>query len=156
MTTLSPRTETRSEPKPRPPRAARVFGYGLAAAINAALIWIVNVAPGWRWVPFLSEEFASVLGLVTLSLLVGLLLNLAYVAYDPQWFRHLGEAASAGIASVVLLQLFRVFPFDLGTWTWVPGPLRIVLVIACVATAIGALANLAMALRDLALHDDGR
>lgn len=144
-TTGIPPTQTR-----RPPRGARHLGYVLSAVVNLVLLWVVNIAPGWAIVPFLTEDFARVVGVVNASLLVGVVANLVFVAADPIWVRRLGDAITTAFALVVLLQLVTVFPFDLGAgWSGWEAIVRTVLALACVGTAIGVLANLAQLLRVL-------
>jgi hypothetical protein len=147
-------TQTRPAPpkaKARPPRSARVAGYLIAAAINAGILWLVIVAPGWRWLPFLTEDFSRVLGLVTLSLVLGVVVNVVYVAVDPIWMKRLGDALTTAVGAVVMLQLLTVFPFDLGSqWGWLHTPLRILLVLGCAGAAIGVLVNLAQLVGALA------
>jgi hypothetical protein len=134
----------------RPPQGARRFGYALSAGINLALLWVVNISPGWGIVPFLTDDFARVVGVVNASLLVGVVSNLVYLAADPVWLRRLGDAITAAFALVVLLQLVTVFPFDLGTvWSGWETVLRTGLALACVGTGIGVIANLAQLLRAL-------
>lgn len=94
--------------------AARRFGYAIGAAVNGVLLYLTNVAPGWRSVPFLTEDFTRVLGLVNLSLLTGLAANLLYVLYDHRWFRDLGGIVTTGAGLVAVVQLLRVFPFAFG------------------------------------------
>ena len=90
-------TETipdRQQTRPRPSRGARGVGYLLGAAINVALIWLINVPPGWRWLPFLTDDFSRVVGLVTASLVVGFVINVIYVTFMAS-----PTAASSGSAS---------------------------------------------------------
>ncbi|TVR22597.1 MAG: hypothetical protein EA387_08580 [Nitriliruptor sp.] len=137
-------------PPRRPSRNARRAGYLLAVAINLGLLWLVNVAPGWEAWPFLTADFARVVGFVNVSLLVGAAVNLGYVVADPEWAKRLGDAVTAAIALGVLLQLLTVFPFDLGPdrsgWETA---LRTVLALASVGTAIGIIASLAQLLRSI-------
>jgi hypothetical protein len=56
----------------RPPIFARRFGYLIAVAVNAAILYAANVWPGWRAVPFLTEATLQVLWLVNVSLAVAL------------------------------------------------------------------------------------
>jgi hypothetical protein len=134
-------------PPRRPPTAVRRAGYVVGAAVNALFLWLVNVEPGWRWFPFVSEDFTAVLGWVNVSLMVGVVVNVVYVVVDPPWLKRLGDAVTAAVAFVVLLRLTTVFPFDLGSWSGWETPLRVVLVLGCVGTAIGAVASLAEAMR---------
>lgn len=141
----------------RPSRRARRAGYVLSMAINLGLLWLVNLDPGWQAVPFLTAEFTRVVGLVNLSLAAGVAVNLGYVVADPEWAKRLGDAITAAIALVVLLQLLTIFPFDLGPdrsgWETV---LRTVLALACVGTAIGIIASLAQLLRTIIDGPGGR
>jgi hypothetical protein len=128
----------------------RRVGYVVGAAVNALLVWLVNVEPGWRWLPFLREDFTAVLGWVNVSLAVGVMVNLVYVAADPLWLKRLGDAVTAAFAFMVLLRLTTAFPFDLGGWAGWETSLRVLLVLGCVGTAIGVVASLAETIRELA------
>jgi hypothetical protein len=143
-------TETKRTAR-RPPRSARRVGYVLGLAINLLLLWLVTVDPGWRFVPFLTEDFVAVLGLVIVSLLVGAAINLVYLAADPRWLKHLGEAVTATIACVILARMWSIFPIDLGEgWGgWEPA-LRVLIGLACIGTGIAAVANVAELLRTAA------
>ena len=155
MTTIGARPAPR-QAKQRPPRPARVVGYLVSAALNGAFIWLVNVAPGWRWLPFLSDDFARVVGLVTLSFVLGVAVNLVYAAVDPLWVKRLGDAVTTAVAFVVMLRLFQIFPFDFGAqWAAWETPFRVLLGLGCVGAAIGVIANLALLVRDLATAVDG-
>lgn len=149
MSTNAPISGRRSAPR-RPARSARIVGYTVAVAINLALLWAVNVAPGWRWVPVLTEDFSAVVGFVSISLLVGAGVNLLYLGVDPPWLKRLGDAATSAIAVIVLVLLVRVFPFALrGAWAAWETPLRVLLVLIAIGTAISVVANLALALREV-------
>lgn len=128
----------------------RMAGYIIGALVNSAFIWLLNVSPGWRWVPFLSDDFAGVVGVMTLSFALGVVANLVYVALDPPWLRRLGDAVTAAAGLAVLLQLVRIFPF-IAPFPW-PGwetPFRVLLVLACVGAGIGVIANVGLLARDL-------
>jgi hypothetical protein len=100
--------------RPRRPPAARRTGYAIAALVNAALLYGVNVWPGWQAVPFLTDELAQVLGLLNLSLVVGIGVNLVYLVRDPPRLRALGDLLTTGVGLLVTLRLWQVFPVDLG------------------------------------------
>jgi hypothetical protein len=144
--TAGPST-TAGETRRRPSPTARRGGYLLSAVVNLVLLWLLLVEPGWRWLGFLTEDFTAVMGWLTLSLVVGVAVNLAFIGFDPPWARRLGDALSAGVASVAMARLWSVFPFDLGTWSGWQTALRVALGVACIATAIGAVANLVEAFR---------
>ncbi|WP_199752317.1 hypothetical protein [Actinoplanes sp. ATCC 53533] len=124
----------------RPPRAARIFGYTIAAAVNFALLYLVNVRPGWGVVPFLTADTRQVLVLFNLSLVAGIATNLAYVLYDAPRWKALWDLVANGISLAVLIKVWAVFPFafDAQEWTLVT---RTLLIIAMVGTAIAILAQ---------------
>jgi hypothetical protein len=141
----------------RPPRGVRRVGYLFGAAINLLLLWFVTVQPGWRWVPFLTEDFVEVVGLVIFSLIVGAIVNLVYLAADPRWLKHLGDAVTAAIACVILARMWAIFPIDLGDWGGWGGwetAARVLIALACIGTGIGAVANLAEAAQTLTEREE--
>jgi hypothetical protein len=136
----------------RPPVGVRRVGYLVAVLINAALLWLLHVWPGWEGVPFLTADFADVLWLVGLSLWVGVGANLLYLVLDPLWLTALGGLATTAIGLAAALRLWEVFPFDLdGAWTTV---VRVALVIGIVGAAIGILVNVVTAIRAAARGPD--
>lgn len=98
----------------RPAVAARRVGYLIAVLVNVALLIVVNVIPGWRELPFLTPDTAEVIGLVNMSLAVGVAVNLVYPTYDPPWLTSLGGLVTTGVGLAVLARLWQVFPFDFG------------------------------------------
>ncbi len=127
---------------------ARKFGYLVGITVNAVFLYLIHVRPGWEVLPFLTADTPQVLGLMNLSLLAGMVVNAAYVAYDARWFRALGEIATAAIGLAVLARIWRVFPFDFSasSFTWVL-PVRAALVMAIVGTILAIFVNLITFLR---------
>ena len=147
MTTVS--TSHTSETT-RPSRSTRVLGYLVAAGVNIVLLWLLNVAPGWRRLPLLSEDFSHVLGAVSFTLVAGAAANLIYLGFDPPLLRRLGDAVTTGVGLAATLQLLRVFPFDLGAGRdGLETALRVLLIMAAVGAAIAVLTNIGLLLRDL-------
>jgi hypothetical protein len=132
----------------RPSRAARRAGYVIAAMINAVLIYLVNDRPGWQAVPVLTDSTREVLGIFTVSLVAGIVVNLVYLAYDPPRIKALGDLITTGIGLAVMVRVWRVFPFDFGAssfdWTLVA---RIALVVAMAGAAVGVLVQLVTLVR---------
>lgn len=127
----------------RPGAAARRFGYIVSIGVGAAVLYGANRWPGWDVVPFLTDETPQVLGLVNASLVVGIVLNLIYVAADPPRIRALGDIVTMTIGIVVLARMWQVFPFDFGDasspWDTV---VRVLLVLGIVGSAVGIIAAL--------------
>lgn len=135
----------------RPSVGARRFGYIVAVAVTTAMLYVINVWPGWRELPFLTDDTTQVLGLFNLSLLVGVAVNLVYVAYDPPWLRSLGDLVTSGIGLTALLRVWRVFPFDFSAYSVDWGLLtRFVVAAAIVGSVVGMVAQTVSLIRQLA------
>ncbi|MGH4023698.1 MAG: hypothetical protein ACRDRV_03845 [Pseudonocardiaceae bacterium] len=133
---------TASTPTRRPRLAARRTGYVVAGVLNAGLMSLINVWPGWQVVPLFTENTHQVLGLVNLSLLAGVLVNAVYLVYDAPWWKSLGDLATTGIGLAALVRIWQVFPFGFrdASFNWAL-LVRVVLVVALVGAAIGVVAQ---------------
>jgi hypothetical protein len=124
-------------PPRRPQRAGDRVGWSIAAVLNAALLYAVNVRPGWDAVPVLTTDTARVIGVLNLSLALGLALNPSYLAYRRRWWRTLCDVAGDVVALLVLVRVWTVFPFDFGAtsvdWALVT---RVVLAVAIAGVVI--------------------
>ncbi len=127
----------------RPGVAARRFGYVVAVLVNLALLYAVNVWPGWDALPFLTPETTEVLTLVNASMVAGAAANGLYVVHDARWLRAFGDAFTAAIGVAAMVAMWRVFPFDFGTadfdWALV---VRVLLAVGIAGGTIGVIANL--------------
>jgi hypothetical protein len=128
----------------RLPVAARRFGFGVAAVVNAAIWYVINVWPGWQQVPFLTEETTLVLWLVNISLIAGVVVNVVFAAYDSPWAKSLGDLITTSIGLVVLVRVWQVFPFDFSGYSTNWAVLaRFVLVVAIAGSIIGVIVQFA-------------
>jgi len=147
---------TSSDPQARPTArrpsvASRRVGYTIAVGVNAALLYLVNVVPGWQAATFLTEDFTAVLGLLNLSLAASIVVNLVWIAADPAWLRSSGQLALSGLALAVVLQMLEVFPVDFSGWAFDGAWLvRFVLLVAAVGTALGLLVEGVRLVRSIA------
>jgi hypothetical protein len=134
----------------RPPVTTRRVGYLIAAAINTALMYAINVWPGWQTVPFLTDDTHRVLGLVTLSLAVGAIVNVIFLVADPPWVKALGNLVTAGIGLAVLAGVLQVFPFDFTNASFDWGLLiRVVMGVGIAGAALGVLVGIVSLVRRL-------
>lgn len=136
--------------KPRQSVAARRFGYAVAIAVNALLIFLIYVEPGWRVLPFLTEDATAVIALVVLSIFVSIAVNLVWIAYDPLWLKSLGDLVTTIVSIVVLARILTVFPFSFpadSPWELV---VRIFLIVGLVGSCIGVIAHLVTFIRRVA------
>ena len=102
-------TETASK---RPAVGDRRVGYVVAVLFNAAVLYAVNVWPGWQALPFLTEDMRLVLGLVNASMLVSIVANMVYFVADPRWLKALGDIVTTAVGIAALVRMWQVFPFD--------------------------------------------
>ncbi len=104
-------TERRVATPPRPTAPSR-FGHLLAAEVDAILLWVSHQLLDWGWPAFLTDDFASVLGLVTAALVASIVVNLALVFHDRGRFEVATELVTTAFGLAVGLRLLEVFPFD--------------------------------------------
>ena len=124
--------------------------------MNAALLFVLNGQPGWQALPFLTSATSQVLGLVNLSLSVGLAVNLVYLPYDPRWLKSLGDLLTAAIGLAVAIRLWEVFPFAFrGSWAWCATAVRVLLIVGIAGCCISIMVQ-AVSLGRLAVHSAQR
>jgi hypothetical protein len=126
----------------RPSTASRRSGYVIAAVINAVLLWLIHVSPGWDVVPFLTGDFQRVLWLIDLSLVVTLALNVLYLFRDPRRLTAAGAVLTSAIGVAAAVRMLQVFPFDFGGSGFWPVAFRIALWLGIVGGAIAVVVNL--------------
>lgn len=117
----------------------RRLGYTVALVVDVVLLELVNGAPGWEAVPFLTSDFTEVVGLVNASIVLGVVANAVYLAHDPRWLRGLGDLATTAVGLWALVALWQVFPFAFSV-DWVVDPVlltRWVLAVGIVGSGIG-------------------
>ena len=143
MTTMhSNPTAGHAGPRDQAGPAARRFGYLVAIAVNATMLYLVNRSPGWEALSFLTPSTAEVIGIVNASILASVVANLVYLVWDADWVRALGDVATTSIGLAALVQIWQVWPvdFDAGTpWDTVA---RWVIGIGIFGSAIGIIAAL--------------
>jgi hypothetical protein len=108
-------------------------------------LYVVNVWPGWRTLPFLTEGTPQVLSLLNVALAAGIALNAAYLAYEAAWFKDLGYFLADAIGLAVLVRIWQVFPFDFTGWAVLLT--HALLVVAIVVIVIGVITNLVLLVR---------
>lgn len=96
---------------------ARKFGYFVAVMVNVVMLVLVNAVPGWRVLPFLTEDFVSLLWLVNLSMVASAFVNVAYLAYEAAWFKSVSQIGVTAIGLLAAIRTWQVFPFDFSPHT---------------------------------------
>ncbi|MDN5798085.1 MAG: hypothetical protein L0H79_20390 [Intrasporangium sp.] len=120
--------------------ASRRLGYAVAVGVNSLLFYLVNVSPGWAVLPFLSPATTEILASVNAMLIAGVAANVVYAAWDPRWFKALGDVVTTSIGLAAMLRVWQVFPFDFGEssidWTTVA---RVALAVGIGGSAVALL-----------------
>jgi hypothetical protein len=130
-------------PQGRVRTSAKRVGYLVAAALNGVLLWAVHQLLDWGWPGFLTADFERMLGLVTASVIAGIVVNLALAVHHRGRSRALADLVTAAFALAVGLRMWEVFPFDFtGYATDWSVPMRVALGVGIAATGIAIIANL--------------
>lgn len=125
-------------------RRAPKVGYLVAVIVNSAMLFFVNIRPGWRELPFLTEDFVSLVWLINLSMLSSAVVNMVYLRYDPAWFKSLCQVGISAIALTVAIRVLQVFPFDFSQYSFNWAALaRLLLALAVFGSVVGIVAELA-------------
>jgi hypothetical protein len=138
-----PRAAPSERPQRRIPTPAKRFGYVVAATTNGVLLWVVHQVLDWGWPSFLTDDFELVLGLVTASLIAGIVANLVLAVHHRGRIRALADMVTAAFSLAVGVRMWEVFPFDFtGYATDWSGFVNVALIIGIVATGIAIIVNL--------------
>jgi hypothetical protein len=122
-----------------------------SAAVNALLLYGINIWPGWQVLPFLTADMARVLDLINASLTAGIIANLVFVVIRARALMALGNLAVMGFGLAAMLRLWEVFPFDFGnSWSGWPLLVRVFLALGMVGSAIGAVVEVVHLFRAMA------
>lgn len=135
--TVAPKT------RKQPSLAARRTGYVFSIIINAALLFGINIWPGWDILPFLTRDFTELLGLVNASLWVSLAVQVVFLVNDRKPVKPLGDMVSLVLPIYIGFRMWQVFPFDFGdqTFDW-ELLFRIGLVVGIVGMTIALIVDL--------------
>lgn len=128
--------------------AQRRAGYCASIVVNGVLLYLINVAPGWRIVPFLTSDFSSVLPWINASMVLSIVTGAVYLVIDAPLVKGIGDLLTQCVGLVALVELWRVFPFETGSDAW-PAVFRVVLAVGIVGTVIGVIVTAVVALAQL-------
>lgn len=118
-------------------------GNVVSALVNAAMLWGINIWPGWQVLPFLTADMTRVLGIINASLIAGIVANLVFVVIRNRGIMALGNLVVLGIGLAAVLRVWEVFPFDFGdSWSGWPVVVRVLLGLGIAGSIIGALVEI--------------
>ena len=153
MSTTTPQIIPPRHARPRPGPGRRRFGYVVAIAVNALMLYLVNRSPGWDAVPFLTEETPEVLRPVNASIVAAIAANAVYLVHDPDWLRALGDVVTTAVGLAALITIWQVWPVDLATgWDLLA---RWVIVVGIAGSVIGIVAAVVRFVRALSASPSG-
>jgi hypothetical protein len=118
----------------------RRSGYLVGAIVNFLLLYLASSSLIWQ-IPYLTSDFVAPLAVIKLSLAASAVAQLAFLAYDEAWFRHLVRLGLSAIAFAATYSLLTVFPFDFPDAIWTV-TMDLALKIALVGIVIGAIVEL--------------
>ena len=118
-------------------RSRRQVDYAVAIALNVVILFVANVWPSWRAIPYVTEDAVPAVAIITIAAFVAIALNIACLVVDRRWMKPLTELVSAAFTLAVAIQVWHTFPFDLptGALDWMMFA-RVAIVIAIVVSSI--------------------
>jgi hypothetical protein len=133
-----------------PGAAGRRVGYAGAIIVGLLLLGLLNVWPGWWTVPFLTAETEQVLGIVNLSLWVGVITNAVLLFIDRRWLKAAVNTVSTAVGLVATVVIWQVFPFDFSDW-WFDATVlvRVLLILGIIGSVIGIVFAIGTLMREL-------
>lgn len=120
--------------------AGRRIGNAIGFVVNLVLLVFAQNILELGWLPFLTDEFETLVPWISFSLIVSMTMNAVYLVNDRPDIRSIGNIAINLITLVVTYQIWQVFPFDFSMydfdWALVT---RIILVLAMVGSGFGVI-----------------
>ncbi|NUT47493.1 MAG: hypothetical protein HOV94_09335 [Saccharothrix sp.] len=130
------------------------FGHLVGAALDVVLLALVNVPPGWRAVPFLTDDAADVVVWVNVGLVLGVAVNALCLLFPRRRLILLGDVLTTTATLVALTSMSAVWPFRFDEaeipWTTIT---RAASVFVIVAVSIALLVQLVKLLHALVAPD---
>lgn len=139
----------------RPPTTAgpRV-GHLVGAVVDAVLLALINVSPGWRAVPFLTDGAVEVVVWVDTGLALGVVVNTLCALFPRRRLVLLGEVLTTTATLAALASVSAVWPFNFEDaqipWTTIT---RTTLTIVLVAVSIALVVQFVKLLHALLAPD---
>jgi hypothetical protein len=136
---------------------ARRGSYLAGALADVILLVLINVSPGWRAVPALTEAAAEVVFVVDIALAIALVVNLICLIRPRRPLTLVGDVVSTAAGLVALIRTVQVFPFAFTdpTTDWAT-IVRLTLISIIVVVSIALLVQLVVLVRFIALGEGTR
>ncbi|MDX8034897.1 hypothetical protein SK803_32170 [Lentzea sp. BCCO 10_0856] len=133
---------------------ARRGRYLAGALADVTLLVLINVSPGWRAVPVLTEAAAAAVIVVDISLAIALVVNLLCLVRPRRPLTAVGDVVSTTAGLVALIRTVQVFPFAFAdpTADWAT-IVRLTLVSIIVVVSIALLVQFVVLMRILVFKE---
>ncbi|MBB5801179.1 hypothetical protein F4560_000947 [Saccharothrix ecbatanensis] len=145
MTSTSIRPSVTAEPR---------AGYLVGAVVDVILLVLINVSPGWRTVPFLTDDAIDVVVWIDIGLALGVVVNTLCALFPRRRLVLLGDVLTTTAALAALTSMSAVWPFRFDDteipWTTIT---RTTLTIVLVAVSIALVVQLVKLLHALVAAD---
>lgn len=129
-------------------------GYLVGAVVDVVLLVLVNVSPGWRAVPFLTDDAIDVVVWVDVGLALGVVVNTLCAVFPRRRLVLLGDVLTTTATLAALTSMSAVWPFRFDDaeipWTTIT---RTTLPIVFVAVSIALVVQLVKLLHALVAPD---
>ncbi|PIS43010.1 MAG: hypothetical protein COT24_00525 [Candidatus Kerfeldbacteria bacterium CG08_land_8_20_14_0_20_40_16] len=103
--TTSQNPTQQKKPKNRKP------GYIVNVVLNILFLYVANHLIVWE-AQFIKGEWAQVLGIINVSIIMNLIAYALFVLYDGRLFYLVSRSALDVVSFIVGYRLYKVFPFD--------------------------------------------
>lgn len=100
-----------SSPAQPKQRKGKRTGYAFSIFFNLLFLYIANNLLDWG-VQFVTREWSDVLTVINISGIVNVVGYAAFLCYDKRMFYFFGRTILDGIALIVTVRLYTVFPFE--------------------------------------------
>jgi len=101
----SPTPTQQKKPKSRKP------GYIVNVVLNILFLYVANHLIAWE-AQFITGEWAQVLGIINVSIIMNIAAYALFVFYDGRLFYLASRSALDVVSFIVGYRLYKVFPFD--------------------------------------------
>ncbi|NUU05209.1 hypothetical protein [Leifsonia sp. C5G2] len=128
--------------------ASRRAGYAIAILVDALLLFLVQVWPGWHALGILTPAAAAVVPWIDAAFIAGIVVNLLNLIFDRRLLKAVGDLVTTVIGLIAAIVVWDVFPFDFGAqgggWEVL---VRVLLVVAIAGSAIAIVVSLVVIAR---------
>ena len=125
-------------------KTGRRIGYLVAIVFNIGFLVVATNLVAWDWFPWLTAEFDEVVPFIVASVTATMVVNLAYLFFDPPWFKSIAELGTLVFSMIATARMLQVFPFDFASYDFSWGTMtRWILGLAIFGMGVAMIVHLA-------------